>query len=134
MREKEKGYLCSYSLIFNFLLALLISYIITAAGVLLLAYLLLIFHIPMGLTDKILYGIYGVSVWAGVIFFEKKKCYKSRFGGILLGLFYCSLLFILSAIINSEFQLWEKGRGYLLLSSVLIGETTELFLRNRKKS
>ena len=69
MREKEKGYLCSYSLIFNFLLALLISYIITAAGVLLLAYLLLIFHIPMGLTDEILYGIYGVSVWAGVIFF-----------------------------------------------------------------
>ena len=134
MRLKEEGYLFSYGFIFYFLWALLISYVITAAGVLGLAYLLLIFHIPIELTDGILYGIYWVSVLAGVFFLGTRKCDKIRFAGMFLGVFYCTLFFLLSSVINKEFQIWEKEHGFFLLSSILSGEAAELFLKIRAKA
>lgn len=124
MRQKQKTEFIYR--IFLFFFSLLISYVITILGILGLALLLLFFQISMEMTDKIIYGIYWGAVLGGIFFLKKISPSGFQFRGIVFGICYSFLFFIVSKFSNTEFQIWQKEHGFLLLNTVLAGGIGDL--------
>ena len=129
MYLQEKGSFFSYNFILRFLASLTISYLMTMAGVLILAFLLLMFHIPIELTDRILYGIHWSAVAFGVICMGKRIHSERRLQGFFLGLSYCMILFILSCFLNEEFQFWKREHVFIIISVCIVGGMTEFVFK-----
>ena len=80
----------------DMILSLLISYIITVAGILLIALCLLLFRLSMHQVERMLFLLYLLSSFFGGIRMGKRKKGNSFFEGMALGAVYYSCFLLMS--------------------------------------
>ena len=117
--------------IFTFLFTLIICYMITAVGILGLAYLLLVFQFPIETTDSIIYCIYCGSVLGGVFHMEIINNREMKIQGLVLGASYSCFLFWVASCLDTEFQIWEEDHVFVFFITTLIGGLGEYFCKIR---
>ena len=116
----------------DFLFALSISYGVTIVGILLLAFLLLVFQLSVNTVQWLLIILYTVaSFWGGCIL-GGRKIQKAGLQGMSLGAVYYGIFLMLSFLQKSQ-QQWKEGVIGILFLTILaagLGGITQSFRRN----
>lgn len=116
----------------DFLFALSISYGVTIVGILLLAFLLLVFQLSINTTQWILIMLFIVASFGGGCILGGRKTQKAGLQGMILGAVYYGIFLMISFLQKSQ-QQWKEGAIGILFLTILaagLGGITQSFRRN----
>ena len=104
--------------VMNGLKGLLVSYIVSAVLLLVLAFLLYKFRLPKAVIGAGITGVYVISTFIGGFLMGKHAKVKKFMWGLGIGIVYFLILIMISLIVNGGFQ---NLSGNLFLTMILCG-------------
>ena len=104
--------------VMNLLKGLVVSYIVSAVLILVLAFLLYKFRLPKQIIGIGVTAVYIISTFLGGFLLGKHTKVKKFLWGLCMGMAYFLILIVISLIVNGGFQ---NVSGNLLLTMILCG-------------